>query len=157
MAPELAQMQFKWMREEERELYKTAIGTLAEAKKLRAVFVTKKPVIEQIAWLQKNLSIQKNDMVSEHLLQGWFMNGQQDMLVTFCDTMEIKHDGNGAVEEELPESLDDSKLKAAVDALFDKFQANLTSLYLYVFNLQAPNGWENLSKILAEDDRISLK
>ena len=96
-------------------------------------------------------------MVGEHLLQAWFMNGQQEMLITFCDAMGIKHDGKGAVEEALPEELDSDKLAAAVDALFEAYPANLSSLYLYVFNLQTPSGWESLSKILEEDKRITLE
>ena len=156
MSSELATLQFQWMRDEERELYKTAIATLAEKKKLRPVFVTKKSVPDQIAWLKKQLASKQTEMIGEHLLQAWFMNGQQEMLITFCDAMEIKHDGNGAVEEELPEELDSEKLTAAVNALFEKFTPALTSLYLYVFNLQTNNGWESLSKILAEDSRISL-
>ena len=157
MAPELATLQFLWMRENERDLYKTAIATLAEKKKLRPVFITKKSVPDQITWLTKQLSAKQSEMVGEHLLQAWFMDGQQDMLVTFCDAMEIKHDGKGTVEGQLPESLDEQTLKSAIDALFEKFPANLTSLYLYVFNLQSPTGWESLSKILAEDKRITLE
>jgi len=157
MSPELISQQFKWMREEEKELYKTAIGTLAEKKKLRPIFVTKKSAVEQFQWLTKQLSGKQTQMVGEHLLQSWFMFGQQDLLVTFCDNMEIKHDGKGTVTESLPETLDDDKLTAATAAMFDKFPANLVSLYLYVFNLQTINGWENLTDLLANDERITLK
>jgi len=51
MSPALVLEQFMWMREEERELYKTAIATLAEPKKLRPAFIQKKPVPDQINWL----------------------------------------------------------------------------------------------------------
>ena len=121
MSEELVSSQFQWMRDEERELYKTAIATLAEQKKLRPAFVSKKSVAEQFAWLRKQLTGKRTEMVGEHLLQAWFMNGQQDLLVTFCDAMEIKHDGKGSVEEELPEELDAEKLATAVDSLFEKF------------------------------------
>ena len=156
MAPELATQQFEWMRDAERDLYKTAIVTLAEGAKLRTVFITKKPVVDQIKWLKKVLSSKRNEMVAEHLLQAWFMKGQQELLVTFCDAMEIKHDGTGAVDQELPDELDADKLAEAVNQLFAKFPANLASLYLYVFNIQTHTGWNNLSKVLAEDSRIAL-
>lgn len=156
MAPSLVTQQFEWMRDTERELYNTAISTLAEGAKLRPVFVKKKSVADQIAWLHKQLKAKKTNMVGEHLLQAWFMQGQQEMLITFCNAMGIKHDGKGAVEEELPEELDEVKLKEAVDALFEKFPTDITSLYLHVFNIQTQTGWESLSKILEEDDRISI-
>ena len=156
VSEDLVSQQFIWMRESERELYNTAISTLAEGAKLRPVFVKKKSVADQIAWLHKQLKSKKTNMVAEHLLQAWFMQGQQEMLITFCDAMDIKHDGNGAVEEELPETLDEEKLKSAIDALFDKFPADITSLYLHVFNIQTVDGWENLGSILEQDDRISL-
>jgi len=156
MAPELVDQQFRWMRDNERELYKTAIATLAENKKLRPVFVTKKSVADQIAWIHTQLKNKKTNMVGEHLLQAWFMKGQEEILVIFCDSMEIEHDGNGTVTEDLPEDLDPEKLASAADRLFDKFPANLVSLYLYVFNIQTYNGWESLTKFLAEDKRVTL-
>ena len=156
MSPELVKDQFQWLRDFERDLYKTAISTLAERKKLRPVFVTKKPVAEQFAWIGKQLQHKQTLMIGEHLLQSWFMMGQQEMLIAFCDAMESDHDGKGVVEGELPEELDEEKLAKAVDVLFEKFPANLASLYLYVFNMQTNNGWSNLSKVLAEDSRITL-
>lgn len=156
MNPELVHQQFQWMRDEERELYATSIATLAESAKLRPAFVRKKSVTDQINWIHKQLKAKKSNMVGEHLLQGWFMKGQEKMLVTFCDAMGIKHDGKGAIEEEFPEEFDETTLKSAVDALFSTFPANITSLYLYVFNIQTENGWESLNKLLAEDERVTL-
>jgi hypothetical protein len=70
--------------------------------------------------------------------------------------MEIEHDGNGQVVGELPEKLDDEKLKATIDRLLEMFDVKLVTLYLMVFNLQTPDGWENLDKILDEDERLKL-
>lgn len=156
MSFELVTQQFQWMRDDERELYKTAIATLANAKKLRTVFVTKKSLPEQFTWLIKQLSNARNNMISEHLLQAFFMKGQQDMLVTFCDGLEIKHDGTGAVDGDLPDELDADKLKTAVDALFEKFSAELTTVYLHVFNIQTENGWDSLTELINSDSRITL-
>lgn len=157
MSPELALEQFQWMRDNERELYKTAISTLANAKKLRPVFVTKKPVPEQILWIVKQLTNARNNPIAEHLLQAFFMKGKQDMLISFCDNLGLKHDGSGTVEEELPEEFEEEKLKKAVDSLFENYSADLTSLYLQVFNMQTENGWDSLSNILTSDDRITIK
>ena len=45
------------------------------------------------------------------------MKGQQPLLIDFCDSMGIEHNGEGSVEGDLPETLDDEKLKATVDTL----------------------------------------
>jgi len=147
---------FTWLRENERDLYKNAIINLASNKKLRPVFVTKKPVPDQIAWLHKTLKSNTSNVIGEHLLQIWFMQAKQDMLITFCDSLEIAHDGNGTVEEDLPEELDSAGLKKAADALLASHPANITTLYLQVFNMQRQGGWQALTELLASDDRLQL-
>ncbi len=144
------------MRDEERDLYKTTLSTLANERKLRPVFIQKKSVAEQIAWLHKTLKLKSSDMVGEHIFQVYFMQGQQDLLVKFCDAMDIEHDGKGSVEGALPETLDADKLSAAVDTLLESFDAQLVSLYLNVFNIQTDDGWDSISDLLASDERLKL-
>ena len=145
-----------WMRETDRNLYKTALGGLATNKKLRLPFLQKKSVADQIAWMHTNLQIKGNDLIAEHLLQVYFMQGQQEMLAAFCDALDIPHDGNGQVEGELPESLDTGKLKAAIDSLLERHDPALVTLYLRTFNLQTPEGWSAMAEALEEDDRLTL-
>lgn len=147
---------FQWMRDEERDLYKHTIATLANDRKLRPVFIQKKSVADQIAWAHKTLKLKSSNMIGEHLFQVYFMQGQQDLLVAFCDAMGIEHDGKGSVDGALPETLDADTLKAAVDTLLDKFDPQLVSLYLRVFNLQTENGWKSLTELLASDERLAL-
>ncbi len=154
--PALVQEMFLYFREEERDLYKTSIASLAQNRKLRPVFIQKKSVPDQIAWLHKTLQLRNQDVVGEHLLQVWFMKGQQPLLIDFCDGMGIAHNGEGSVEEDLPDTLDEAKLKATVETLLGKYNPKLVSLYLHVFNKQTLTGWENLAQLIEEDDRIAL-
>ena len=147
---------FMWMRDTDRELYKNALGSLATSRKMRLPYLQKKAVTEQIEWMHKTLKLKSSDMMGEHLLQVYFMKGQEPLLITFCDALEIPHDGNGQVEGELPNSLDSEKLKVGVDALLEKNDPALVSLYLHTFNLQTPAGWEELSEILSSDERLKL-
>jgi len=147
---------FMWMRDTDRELYKNALGSLAANRKMRLPYLQKKPVTEQITWMHKTLKLKSSDMMGEHILQVYFMKGQESMLVTFCDALEIPHDGNGQVESELPETLDADKLKKAVDALLEKSEPALVALYLHTFNLQTPDGWDELIKTLESDERLKL-
>ncbi|MDP0490779.1 MAG: hypothetical protein Q7Q71_07005 [Verrucomicrobiota bacterium JB023] len=154
--PDLIEDMFRWMRDNDRNLYKTSLASLASVKKLRPVFLQKKSVSDQIAYMRKTLSLRTQDLVGEHLFQVWFMKGQQDLLRTFCDRMEIEHDGNGQVTGELPKELDATKLEETVNRLLEMFDPRLVTLYLHVFNMQTEQGWDNLSKALEEDSRLSL-
>ena len=156
VAPSLVSDMFLWIRENDRPLYKSAVASLTSARKLRPVFVEKKPVPEQIAWLHKTLKLRTSDTVGEHLLQAYFMKAQQELLKAFCDGMGIEHDGEGSVEGSLPETLDDEKLATTLDSLLESNDPKLVTLYLHLFNLQTKDGWDNLRERLAEDDRLKL-
>jgi len=154
--PALISDMFKWIRENDRRLYKTAVASLAANRKLRPIFVEKKSVADQIAWMHKTLKFKNNDTIGEHLLQVWFMKSQKELLIGFCDGMGIDHDGEGSVEGTLPEVLDEEKLKATIEALLGAHDAKLVTLYLTVFNLQTANGWDNLEVLLESDERLTL-
>lgn len=154
--PSLVQDMFVWMRDTDRNLYKTALSSLASNRKLRPQFVQKKSVVDQIAWMHKTLALKTSDMIGEHLLQVYFMKGQEELLAAFCDGVGIEHDGKGQVEGELPETLDADKLKATIDSLLEKFDAGLVALYLHTFNLQTPDGWSALAETLTSDERLKL-
>ncbi len=147
---------FTFFREEDRNLYKTTLATLASNRKMRPQFIQKKPVADQIKWMHDALKFRPNQDIGEHLLQVWFMKAKSDVLVTACDGFGIKHNGEGYVEGDLPEAIEDDKLKATVDTLLEKYGTPLTTLYLCIFNLQIPGGWDNLTAVLADDERLSL-
>jgi hypothetical protein len=154
--PSLVSDMFLWIRENDRQLYKSAIATLTANRKLRPVFVEKKSIADQIAWLHKTLKLKTSDTIGEHLFQVYFMKGQQELLIGFCDGMGIEHDGKGSVEGSLPDTLDDEKLKATIDSLVGAHDPKLVTLYLRVFNLQTQDGWENLAGALESDERLTL-
>ena len=154
--PALVTQMLDWFRDNDRNVYKSAVSTLAQSRKLRLVFIQKKPLAEQYAWILKTLRVRQSDTIGEHLLQAWFMAGNQDMLAKFCDTMGIQHDGKGSVTGDLPDEIDAGKLDTAVDTLVGTFNPKLVALYLHVFNLQTPGGWDNLTAKLATDSRLAL-
>ena len=154
--PALVQDMFLYFREHERDLYKSSVASLASNRKLRPVFIQKKPATEQIAWLHKTLKLRSSDIIGEHLFQAWFMKGQQALLVGFCNGMDIPHNGEGTVEGELPDDLEADKLKTTLDTLLEAHDPKLVTLYLRVFNLQTDTGWPTLATALAEDTRLVL-
>ncbi|MFT3991369.1 MAG: hypothetical protein QM680_08150 [Luteolibacter sp.] len=154
--PALVTQIFDWFRANDRNVYKSAVATLAANRKLRPVFVEKKSLAEQYAWLHKTLKIKATDSIGEQILQAYLMAGQQSLLAMFCDGLGIPHDGKGAVVGDLPKKLDGERLTATIDQLIGLFDPKLVTLYLYCFNMQTAGGWPELSEKLASDERLKL-
>ena len=144
-----------YFRENERNVYKTAIGTLAERKKLRPIFVLQKSVPDQVSWMLKELTNKRGDGVAEQLLQVWLLQARQGMLIQFLDGLGIAHDGKGAVDD-LPDELDREKFGPTLDALLGNFEPAEVAIYLHVFNAQTPDGWAEISQVLDSDARLAL-
>ncbi|MBK1884506.1 hypothetical protein JIN85_18970 [Luteolibacter pohnpeiensis] len=154
--PALVTEMLDWFRANDRNVYKSAVSTLAANRKLRPVFVQKKSLPDQYAWILKTLQLRPCDTIGEHLLQAYLMSAQQSMLAMFCDGLGIPHDGKGSVVGDLPKNLDSERLDSTVDRLVDLFEPKMFTLYLYCFNMQVPGGWPNLTAKLESDERLKL-
>lgn len=145
-----------WFRANDRNVYKSAVATLAANRKLRPVFVQKKTLPEQYAWILKTLKLNACDTIGEHLLQAYLMSAQQSLLAMFCDGLGIPHDGKGSVVGDLPKKLDAERLSTTIDKLVDIFDPKMLTVYLQCFNLQVAGGWPELSAKLESDERLKL-
>jgi hypothetical protein len=154
--PAIVKQMLDWFRSNDRNVYRSAVASLAENRKLRPVFVEKKPMTEQYAWIHKTLKISACNTIGEHLMQAYLMAGQQPLLAMFCDGMGIPHDGKGSVTGELPKNFDAERLNSTVDKLIEGFDPKLVTLYLRCFNLQVAGGWPEISEKLASDSRLVL-
>ncbi len=145
-----------WFRANDRNVYRSAVATLASNRKLRPVFVEKKSMADQYVWMRKTLKLRACDTIGEHLLQAYLMAAQQSLLGMFCDGMGIPHDGKGSVVGDLPKNLDKERLDTTIDRLADIFEHKLLTLYLHCFNMQKPDGWPNLTAKIESDERLRL-
>ncbi len=145
-----------WFRANDKNVYRSAVATLATNRKLRPVFIEKKSMADQYAWIQKTLKLKACDTIGEHLLQAYLMAGQQSLLAMFCDGMGIPHDGKGSVVGDLPKKLDPERLNTTIDRLIDIFEPRLFTVYLHCFNMQKPDGWPELNAKLESDERLTL-
>ena len=57
---------------------------------------------------------------------------------------------------DLPESISDDALNAAVELLIEKYDRELVAVYLTAFNASNENRWGNLDALLAEDERLQF-
>jgi hypothetical protein len=154
--PLIAQM-LDWFRTHDKNVYKHAIATLANSRKLRPLYVTKKSNAEQYQWIYQTLQLRASDTLGENLLQAWFMAGHQPMLGSFCDALAIPHDGKGSITGDLPATIEDAAMDAGIAKLLETYDPSLVALYLHVFNMQQEGGWPNLSDRLANHEALRMQ
>ena len=83
------------------------------------------------------------------------MEKQKDLLKTFLDAISLTHK-DGVVEGDLPETMDDAKLNAAVEALLAKFDREIVVVYLHAFHAMNGAQWNNLEQLLDKDSRLQF-
>lgn len=153
--PETTQAVFQYLRDEQREVYTASLSSLAANRKLRPVFIQRKPGPAQIEWLAKNIKLKSSEEIAEHVIQLWLMKSRQEMLVQFLDGIGIEHDGEGAAED-LPDSLDAKKLKTTVAKLLQDHDAEAVRIYLHVFQMQRPEGWPELTELIESTPELQF-
>ncbi|MCP4848804.1 MAG: hypothetical protein GY899_12755 [Verrucomicrobiaceae bacterium] len=144
-----------YLRNEEREVYKSTLATLATERRLRPVFIQKRPLEAQLSWMKESLKLKSAESIADQVLQVWLLKSKKDMVIGFLEALGIEHDGDGSVEE-LPEEMDGEKLNVVVEKMIELNSADEVKLYLHMFQGQRPGGWEQLGKLLEEDERLKL-
>lgn len=153
--PATAASVFQYLRDEQREVYTMSLSTLASNRKLRPVFIQRKPAPAQIEWLVKNVKLKASDEIAEHVIQLWLMKAHQDLLIQFLDGMGIEHDGEGAAED-IPEGIDAKKLKTTVTKLLQDHSAGVVRVYLHVFQMQRPEGWPEITSLIESTPELQF-
>lgn len=156
ISEELSQNIIKFIKGDEKEAYKSVLASLAESRKVRTVFVQKRPVEKQISWMLQSLKLKTGILVADQVLQIWLLKAKTQMLIGFLDKLGIEHDGEGSVEGDLPESLDADKLKAAVDEMIEKNTEEEVIVYLTLFQAQKADGWAELTALIDSDERLTF-
>jgi len=156
MSPAVADSLFNFLHEKERVLYKTTMDTLAKQRKLRTVFVERKPKADRHAWMKEVVGKKVNEPIAAHLLQIWLVGAQSALLCDFLDALGIAHDDNGTIET-LPPAPSKEDLTKAVDALLAKHDPAVVAVYLNAFQALDDKGWPSLAELLTEDSRIKLQ
>ena len=106
--------------------------------------------------MQGALSRKISDTLAAHLLQAWLLGAQKAMLCDFLDSVGIKRDVDGTVEN-LPDSPPKEKLQEAVDQLVVKYPAEAVAVYLHAFHdMDSEVSWAPLGQVLREDERMKL-
>jgi hypothetical protein len=154
MSPALAQEIITYAYDSDKPLYKATLQAVADARKVRYVFMERQPRTERHSAMVATLSKPALEAVTANLVRTWLLKKYKGMLVDFLTGLEIKHE-DGVVED-LPASVPDDKLTSAVDTLLGKYPPEVVAVYLNAFNDMNEVDWPNLKKMLAEDKHLQL-
>ena len=144
----------EYTHENNKEVYRAALAAVAEARKLRPAFFERRPRAARHAEMTAMLARPRLELAAANLLREWLMKQETAMLADFLDKLGIAHK-DGAVDN-LPATVEDANLKAAVDLLLSKYPAEEVSVYLNAFYTMNDVRWPNLEAMLKEDPRLQF-
>jgi len=153
-APALAAEVLEFAFSSDKKLYHAALEAVAQARKLRPVFLERQPRAERNASMLSFLARPALEVVSDNLLRAWLLKKHTAVLTDFLDALKIPHE-KGVVED-LPQSIDDGTLQSAIETLLQKHPTELAAVYLNAFSDMNEARWPNLEARLRDDPRLAL-
>jgi hypothetical protein len=154
MTPQLAAEILEHAHSSEKELYKATLTAVAQARKVRLVFLERQPRTEQHKTMISTLSRPSMDLAASGLLRVWLLKKHTALLTDFLDALGLPHK-NGVVDD-LPEAMDDAKLRSAVDTVLAKHPPEVVTVYLHAFHQMNETRWPNLRSLLETDPRVQF-
>jgi len=154
MSPALSQEILEATFNSDKQLYRSLLISVAEARKVRPAFYERKARQDRHPEMALTLSRPWSEEAAGNLLRGWLLKSQTAIITEFLDALGIAHE-KGVVKE-FPESVEDSKLAAAVDMLLSKHPKETVAVYLHTIASTSVPNWKNLEKLLQDDPRLQL-
>ena len=155
MSPKMANQILEDTQANNREVYRALVAAMAEAQKMRPVFIGRQPKERRHKNFVQMLSRIGAEEHAGNLIRGWLFKEHKDVLTDFLGKLGIEHE-EGMVDD-LPDSIDDAKLNEAVDLLLEKHDQELVAVYLTAFNASNENRWDNLDTLLADAERLQFQ
>lgn len=153
-SPSLVQGILEFAFATDKPLYRAVLTAVADANRVRPAFLEKRPRAQRHVDMMAALTRPRMEEAAANLLRGWLVKSQKEMLGDFLNTLGIAH--QDGVVEDFPESVDDDKLKAAVDLLLGKYPAERVIVYLHTVQATGGVQWANLEQMLQNDARLQL-
>ncbi len=154
MSPGLATEILLFAHESDKALYRTTMSAVAESRRVRPVFLERQPRTQRHATMLATLAKPALEPVTANLIRSWLLKKYKNMLMDFLDALGIAH--KEGVVEDLPATMDDAKLKSAVDSLLAKYPPEVVAVYLNAFDEMNEVQWPNLETMLEADKRLQL-
>jgi len=154
MSPPLALEILTYAYESDKPLYRATMAAVAEALKLRPVFLERQPRTQRNTTILATLAKPSMEAVTANLIRTWLLKKYTGLLSDFLGACGIAH--KEGVVEDLPPTIDDEKLKGAVDLVLAKYPPEVVAVYLNAFNEMNEVEWANLKVMLETDKRLQL-
>jgi len=154
MSPALANEILTYTHEADKPLYQATLSAVADARKLRPAYFKRQPRAHQHELIMGTLARPAMEMVSGNLLRVWLLKKHKQMLVDFLDALAIAN--QEGVVDQLPPTMENAKLSAAVAGLLAKHPPEAVAVYLHAFNEMNEVEWPNLKTMLDADPRLQL-
>jgi hypothetical protein len=154
MSPGLALEILTYTHENDKPVYRAALSAVAEARKVRPVFLERQPKPQRHTTMLATLARPALEMVTANLIRTWLLKKHKDMLCDFLDALGIAH--KDGVVDDLPATIEDLKLHGAVDSLLGKYPREVVAVYLNAFQGMNEVEWPNLKTLLEGDKRLEL-
>ena len=154
MSPSLAVRILEDLHTADKDLYRVTLHSVAQARKVRPVFLERQPKADRHRVMATALGQRSLEMIAGNVLSGWLVKNQGALLAEFLDALKIPHD-KGVVED-LPKTVPDEALDAAVEGLLAKHEPEVVAIYLHAFNGMNDANWPHLHEILHTDPKLQL-
>ena len=154
VSPGLANEILAFAYESDKPTYKAILAAVAQARHVRPVFLERQPREQRHITMLATLTRPALDLTAGTLIRAWLVKKHKAMLVDFLTALDLKH--KDGVVEDLPATMDDAKLKSAVDILLAKHPSEAVAVYLNAFNDMNESNWPNLKMMLEGDARLQL-
>lgn len=154
VSPGLANEILTFAYESDKPTYKATLASVAQARHLRPVFLERQPRTQRDTTILATLTRPALEQMAGTLIRAWLVKKYKAMLVDFLGSLGIPH--QDGVVDELPASVEDAKLKTAVEVLLGKYPPEVVTVYLNAFNDMNEANWTNLKTMLESDTRLQL-
>ncbi len=154
LAPAEAHELLESLHEANKPAYKGVVQATAARRKLRPVFLERKPRAERHQWMQGVLGQPASEDLALEILQNWLLGPQRAVLSDFLDALEIRHE-DGLIDD-IPPQPPREKVDAAVEAIAAKHPALAVKVYLNLFQPLDAGAWPDLDALLVIDPRLAL-
>ena len=94
------------------------------------------------------------EAAASNLIRVWLMKKHTQMLIDFLDALGVEH--KDGVVDDLPATVDDAKLKDAVEKLLGKYPQEEVAVYLNAFYSMNDVSWPNLKNMLENEPRLQF-
>jgi len=138
----------------DKELYRATLSSVAQAKKVRPVFLEKQPRATRHVSMLTTLAKPSMELAAATLLRGWLVKKQNGLLVDFLNALGTPH--KDGVVDDLPATMDDARLRSAVDTVLAKYPREIVTVYLHAFYEMNEARWPNLKSLLETEPRLQL-